>query len=182
VRLPVPGYLPALALPVLPFTRRLCTTVAARYQASLEDLWDDAVSALIRAAVYYDPAGGPFGRYGRTAVHRALARAVHVGQKRGPRAGNQPRLPRHQVPLEDVLPGELTSPSAEAEAIARDTVRRAVLLREHAVIAAARGDDDTTSRLCAAASAADRVARRPRRHSPPSSRSTLTMHRSSVGA
>ena len=75
------------------------------------------------------------------------------------------------VALEDVAESsELTAPSAEAEAIARDAARRAWLLREHAALATARGDDETTSRLRAAASAADRVAQRTRRHTPPSSR------------
>ena len=55
---PVPAYLPALVRPVLPWTRRHVARVAARYQASRDDLWDEAVTALLRAAVYYDAAAG----------------------------------------------------------------------------------------------------------------------------
>lgn len=172
---PVPGSAPAVMRPLLPWTQRHIARVNTRYSANQDDLWDEALTALLRAAVYYNASAGAFGPYGRTAVHRALARAVHVGQHR-----------RHSrlctVSLEDAGERqELTAPSAEAEAIARDALRRAWLLREHAAIAAARGDHDTTSRLRAAASAADRVARRPRRHSSPIVEEHLTMHRSSVG-
>jgi hypothetical protein len=103
--------------------------------------------------------------YCRTAVHRACWRYVIRDHLRRQRHGTR-------VALEDVAQSaELTAPSAEAEAIARDAARRAWLLREHAELAAARGDTDTTSRLCAAASAVECVARSTRRRSPPLSRS-----------
>ena len=54
-RFPVPAYLPALVRPVLPWTRRHVARVAVRYQATLADLWDEALTALLRAAVYYQP-------------------------------------------------------------------------------------------------------------------------------
>src|SRR5262249_37399609 len=103
--------------------------------------------------------------YCRTAVHRACWRYVVRDHVRRQRHGTR-------VALEDATgSAELTAPSAETEAIARDAARRAWLLREHAALAAARGDTDTTSRLRGPASAAARVARRPRRRSPRSSRS-----------
>jgi hypothetical protein len=58
---------------------------------------------------------------------------------------------------------ELTAPSAEAEAIAREAVRRAMLLREHAALASSRGDTETAARLNNAAAAAATVARAGRR-------------------
>jgi hypothetical protein len=163
---------------MLPWTRRHVARVATRYGASQDDLWDAALTALIRAAVYFReqpadayqatiyarplPAARSLTYYARLAVNRACWRYVIRGQ------ATQVRT----VPLEDAgdprVPDALTSPSAEDTAIAREAARRAWILREHAALAAVRGDDDTASRLCAAASAADRVARRPRRRSPSS--------------
>jgi hypothetical protein len=52
----------------------------------------------------------------------------------------------------------LRVPSAEAEAIARGTMRQALLLGEHAVLASSRGDLDTTTRLLEAAATAEALA------------------------
>jgi hypothetical protein len=158
---------------VLPWTRRHVTRVAVRYQATLADLWDEALTALLRAAVYYQPQDAStyrsdrytkplpeaqsFRYYAKIAVNRACWRYCLRGRR-----VRLVGLEEHHVE---------PAPSAEDEAIAREVARRAWTLRDHAALAAARGDDDTASRLCAAASAAERVARRPRRHSPPSSRS-----------
>jgi hypothetical protein len=146
--LSVPAYIPTVVCPVLPWARRHVARVAAHYQASLDDLWDEAVTALLRAAVYYDAAAGAFGPYARTAVHRACARAVHVGQRR--RTGTL-----HTVSFEDVPALDVATPSAEAEAIAREAVHQAWVLREHASLASSRGDTETATRLEAAAAAAD---------------------------
>ena len=103
------------------------------------------------------------------AVHRACWRYVIRGQATRVRTvplEQDGALPEHHR-VHAGFPASLLAPSAEDEAIARDAVRRACTLREHAELAAARGDGDTTSRLRAAASAADRVARRPRHHSYP---------------
>jgi DNA-directed RNA polymerase specialized sigma24 family protein len=148
---PVPAYLPAVVRPVLPWTRRHVARVSARYHASLDDLWDEALTGLLRTSIHWQPALGAFAPYACTAVHRACWRYCLRGRR--------VRL----VGLEE-HPAE-TAPSAEDEAIAREAARRAWILREHAALAAARGDDDTTSRLRAAASAADRVARPTRRRS-----------------
>ena len=166
---PVPDYVPPLVRPVLPWARRHVARASARYGIGIEDLWDEAITALLRVSIHRADNAQDIradDHYCRTAIHRACWRYVvrdHV------------RRQRHciRVALEDVAEsGELVAPSAEAEAIARDSARRAWLLREHAALAAARGDDDTRSRLCAAASAADHVARCPRHRSPRSSRST----------
>ena len=172
-RFPVPAYLPALVRPVLPWTRRHVARVAVRYQATLADLWDEALTALLRAAVYYQPQDATtyrsdrytkplpdeqsFRYYAKIAVNRACWRYCLRGRR--------VRL----VGLEE-HPAE-TAPSAEDEAIAREAARRAWILSEHAAFADARGDVDTASRLRAAASAAERVARRTRRKSRASSRS-----------
>lgn len=136
------------------------------YGLGPDDLWDETLTALLRAAVHYKPdVGTTFRHYAQRAVNRACWRYVvrdHVSRRR---QGTR-------VALEDVAESsELTVPSAEAEAIARDAARRAWLLREHAVVAAARDDEDTTSRLRAAASSADRVAGPRRCRSSPPSRS-----------
>ena len=51
-RYPIPGYVPAVVRPVLPWTRRHVARVAAGLPASRDDLWDEALSALLRAAMY----------------------------------------------------------------------------------------------------------------------------------
>ena len=172
-RYPVPDYVPALVRPVLPWTRRHVARVAVRYQATLADLWDEALTALLRAAVYYQPQDAAtyrsdgyttplpdaqsFRYYAKIAVNRACWRYCLRGRR-----VRLVGLEKHPVE---------TAPSAEDEAIAREAAHRALVLRQHAALADARGDDDTTSRLRAAASAAERIARRTRRHSPPSERS-----------
>ena len=152
--LAAPGYLPSPARSLLPWTRRHVARVAARYQASLADLWDEALTGLLRASIHWEPALGAFGSYGRTAIHRACWRYVIRGHEHDPRL----------VPLEDApLPLALAAPSAEDEAIAREAPRRTLLLGEHAALADARGDSDTTRRLHYAASVAATVARTVRR-------------------
>jgi hypothetical protein len=170
---PVPAYLPARVRPVLPWTRRHVTRVAVRYQATLADLWDEALTALLRAAVYYQPQDAStyrsdryttplpdersFRYYAKIAVNRACWRYCIRGRR-----VRLVRLEGHPVE---------TAPSAEDEAIAREAARRAWILREHAAIADARRDEDITSRLRVAASAAHRVARRSRRRASPASKS-----------
>jgi hypothetical protein len=162
---PVPTYLPALVLPVLPWTRRHVARVAVRYQATLADLWDEALTALLRAAVYYQPQDTTtyrsdrytkplpdeqsFRYYAKIAVNRACWRYCLRGR------------PVRLVGLEE-HPLE-TAPSAEDEAIAREAAQRGLILRQHAALADARGDSDTTRRLHDAASAAATVARTVRR-------------------
>src|SRR5262249_3051434 len=50
----VPIFLPDLVRPLLPWTRRHVHQIARRYAVSLADCWDEAKTALRRAAVYYD--------------------------------------------------------------------------------------------------------------------------------
>jgi hypothetical protein len=152
---PVPGYLPAVVRPLVPWTQHYVATVARRRGLALHDLWDEAVTALLRVALYADFGTGrvdPRMHYAQTAVRRACWRYV-VRQ-----AVKRPAT----TALEDV-DRECASASAEDELIAREAVRRAWLLREHAAIADARGDVDTTTRLLEAATAATTVARAVRR-------------------
>src|SRR5262245_42015769 len=154
---PVPDYVPPLVRAVLPWARQHVARVSARYGIGIEDLWNEAIAALLRVSIHRAENAHEIrgcDHYCRTAVHRACWRYVVRDHVRRQRHGTR-------VALEDVAQSaELTAPSAEAEAIACDAARRAFILREHAALAAARGDYDTTSRLCTAASAADRLARR----------------------
>ena len=50
----MPAYLPDVARAVLPWAVNHTRRVARRYPlASLEDLWDETVTALLRASVHY---------------------------------------------------------------------------------------------------------------------------------
>jgi hypothetical protein len=84
----VPSYLPPIALPVVPWTKHHVARLAKAPNLNASDLWDEAVTALLRATVYYDPASGPFPPYARTSVHRACWRYVVRGARRLP-----PHLP-----------------------------------------------------------------------------------------
>src|SRR5262245_59022588 len=146
---PVPAYVPRELLgPLVPWSQRYVFRLAATTGASLDDLWDEALTALLRATIHGDRVPGACGNtigghYGQTAVRRACWRYVMRGRLRRPTP----------VPLEDAAAcPDLTARSAEAEAIARETARRTFLLREHATLAAARGNVDTTGCLRAAAS------------------------------
>jgi len=112
----VPSYLPAIARPLLPGLVTRCLQAAGAYHVSLEDLWDETITALLRATVHYDPSAGPFGPYARTAVHRALAKACQVGMKRR-------RVKPHLLSLEHVPDLELTTESPETLAIATETIQ-----------------------------------------------------------
>jgi Sigma-70 region 2 len=172
---PVPGYLPAIAHPVLPWARRHVARVARRYHTGIDDLWDETITALLRASVHYDPAMGAFAGYAHTAIHRACWRYVcrRIASRGQPLmlaiaasstddAGDD----RHGTHADEIdLDLERAWPSAEDEVLAREAVRRAWLLREHAALAAAHGDDDTATRLRDAATEAATVARADRRRS-----------------
>ena len=167
---PVPAYVPGVVQPVLRWTRRHVAHVAARYRASLADLWDEALTGLLRASIHWQPAVGAFGPHARTAVHRACWRYVIRGQatqvRTVPLELEVAGLPEsHRWQERAVLPAALIAPSAEAEAIARDAARRAWLLREHAALAAAEGNADTATRLRDAATEAATAARSSRRRS-----------------
>ena len=69
---------------LLKWARCHVARVAQRYNVHLDDLWDETVTALLRAAINFDAAKAepklipgkstPFGRYAATAVHRACWR------------------------------------------------------------------------------------------------------------
>jgi hypothetical protein len=73
-RYPVPVYLPAPCASVLPWARRHAAVVAARARVAPADCWDEAVAALLRAAVFFRPGAGTFHRYAQIAVTRGLWR------------------------------------------------------------------------------------------------------------
>src|SRR5262249_29028700 len=144
------------------WARQHVARVSARYGVGIEDLWNEAITALLRVSIHRaDNAHEIRGcdHYCRTAVHRACWRYVVRDHCRRQRHGTR-------VALDDVGEcRELTAPSAEAEMIARDAARRAWLLREQAALAVAQGDPDTATRLCDAAAKAAAVARTSRRRS-----------------
>jgi hypothetical protein len=151
---PVPVYLPAPCASVLPWARRHAAYVAARAHVAPADCWDEAVTALLRAAVFFRPGAGTFHRYAQTAVTRGLwryvTRAAHTQQRHGT-----------PVALEEApMLTALTAPSAEGEACARElAAQRARVLREHAALATDCGDVRTARQLRAAAATAARTAR-----------------------
>lgn len=107
---PVPAYLPSPARSMLPFARAYAAAAARRYGLPLADCWDEAITALIRAAVYFRPGAGRFHTYARTAVVRGLWRYCR-------------RPARRAIPLDAVQPGTL--PDVESLLIALEDGRRA---------------------------------------------------------
>jgi hypothetical protein len=155
--LTVPGYLPAICASALPWTRRHVARVVARSGVDPRDAWDEAVCGLLRAALGFREGSGTFLRFAQTCircgVHRYVERAAISHRRRG----------RHD-PLDAApIEGALTSPSAEAEVIAREAAAGALLLRQHAALSTHQGDASSAHRLTAAAALAERAARHPRR-------------------
>jgi len=112
---PVPSYLPAPVRRVVPWARRHVARVASRYQVAIEDLWDEAITALVRASVYHDAPeqiAGTKDRYCQTAVHRACWHYVVRGHTR-----RQARGWREPISVDEL---ELASASAEEEVMARE--------------------------------------------------------------
>lgn len=97
--LPVPGYLPELARAVIPWTRIHVAKTARRYPVSLEDLWDESISALIRAALHYDETKGAFAGYAHSAIHRACWRYCVSRVRDSARDGCRRSLPPVFLPL-----------------------------------------------------------------------------------
>src|SRR5262249_34958256 len=73
-RFPVPAYLPPATRALLPFARSSCRTAARRSHVPVRDCWDDAVTALLRAALHFRPGPGTFHAYATTAIRRGLWR------------------------------------------------------------------------------------------------------------
>ena len=77
----MPSYLPEVARYVVPWARRKVLELAGKNpDVAVGDLWDEAVAALVRAAVYFDPETNRgavtvrFADYAKTAVVRGLWR------------------------------------------------------------------------------------------------------------
>jgi len=90
---------------LVPWARRYVSITARRSQLSLADKWDEAITALLRAAVYFQPGAGTFHAYARTAVIRGLWRYCR----------RPARLPTDELPAR-----ALTAPSAETLAALAD--------------------------------------------------------------
>src|SRR5215475_11177688 len=71
---PVPSFLPSATRALLPSARRYAAHAARRYRVPLTDCWDEAVTALLRATIYFRPGPGSFHAYATTAVRRGLWR------------------------------------------------------------------------------------------------------------
>jgi len=143
---PVPPYLPPAARTVVPWARQYAATTARRASLSRDDTWDEALAALLRAAVYFRPGAGTFAHYCRTSIVRGLWRYATRAAVRQARHGTH-------VPLEEasVLPA-LTVASAEEIVLACElAASRARTLTQHATLAASRGDAATADILRAAA-------------------------------
>jgi hypothetical protein len=69
---PVPAYLPPIVLPLLPWARKHVARVMRVYGIGPSDLWDETLTALLRASIYYNPdVGTTFRHYAQRAVNRA---------------------------------------------------------------------------------------------------------------
>jgi hypothetical protein len=110
---PVPGYLPDRVRPLLKWARKHVSKVAAREGIPAADLWDETITALLRASLHADP--GPLYHYAQTAVHRACWRYVVRGQRT--RIKTEP-LARDRDEADDP-----TVPSAEAVCLAWEAAR-----------------------------------------------------------
>ena len=119
----MPGYLPASVRPLLPWARQHVAAVAARYPVSIDDLWDEVVTALLRVTLHSEPwertqkrAGTQelHTHYTKTAIHRACWRYVCR------RAEKRPRV--LAIGDEVDLDLELAWASAEEEVMAREAV------------------------------------------------------------
>lgn len=116
----MPSYLPAPAVTVVPWTERYVAALARRNPAvSREELWDEAVAALLRAAVYFRDGAGTFRRYAQLSVQRACWRYVLPDR----RYGHNVRRPLVVAEPEDLL--QETASSAEDEALGREAAAEA---------------------------------------------------------
>jgi hypothetical protein len=130
-RFPVPPYLPAPARTILPWARRYVAITARRSALPMADAWDEAITALLRASVYFQPGAGSFVAYARTAVIRGLWRYCRCHCHRTPcRCRRTPRI------LPDPARA-LTAPSAETVAALADAAADYVALELSAAAALA---------------------------------------------
>jgi hypothetical protein len=73
----VPSYLPALVVPLLPWARSHVQRVMRVNGLPAYDLWDETLTALLRASVYWQPdRSTTFRHYAQRAVNRACWRYV----------------------------------------------------------------------------------------------------------
>ena len=110
-----------MAVPLLPWARQHVTRVMRRYHLPPHDLWDETITALIRASVHYVPCkGATFRHYAQRAVNRACWRYVvasAVGAQRATGRTHE-RAPRPELCSLDAV--ELAWHSSEDEVMARE--------------------------------------------------------------
>jgi len=120
----VPAYLPRDVLgPLIPWAQGYVKRLAAQTGAPLTELWDEAVTALLRASIHGDRVPGSAGstiggRYGQTAVRRACWRYTYALRPFSTRVAH-----RTHVPLDDIAPHELHAivPDPETILVALET-------------------------------------------------------------
>jgi hypothetical protein len=118
--------MPERGLSLVPWTKRQVFKLSKAHPVDAGDIWDEAITALLRACVYFKPGAGTFAVYAKRCVTRGLWRytlpSYAVKQTPGTRkrgAHNGYNL-RH-VSLDDVK--DMSVPSAEEIAIARESAR-----------------------------------------------------------
>jgi hypothetical protein len=72
--------MPPFVRRVLPWARRHVAAVARRYGLGQHDLWDETLTALLRAAIYYTPEIGAFAPYAHTPPFIGPAGATWSGR------------------------------------------------------------------------------------------------------
>jgi hypothetical protein len=113
-QLPIPPDLPPHARTLLPWVRRTVASTARTLALDPTDAWDEAITALLRATVYFRPGAGTFATYARPAVSRGLWRYVA-------RSALHHRRLTATIVHDPTTSPLATSPSAEDEALARET-------------------------------------------------------------
>jgi len=78
---------------MVPWTRRYVVALVTREHLAPDDAWDEAMTALIRAACYFRPGAGSFASYAETAVRRGLWRYCRRATTRAARAALATGLP-----------------------------------------------------------------------------------------
>jgi hypothetical protein len=118
--------MPEQGLSIVPWARRQVAKLSKSHPVDAGDLWDEAITALLRACVHFKPGAGTFAVYAKMCVTRGLwrytlptltVRQTPGSRKRGAHNGYNLR----HVSLEDVK--DMSVPSAEEIAIARERVR-----------------------------------------------------------
>ena len=131
--------------------------VSRRYPlASREDLWDETVTALVRAAVHYAPELGHFVPYAQTCVHRALWRyCVRPMYGSGTHGLRDLPVPWHDVseartPNDGVVHGMRGTHPPELHVASAETVYAALEPYDHYILWSGGSHPAPTTTSCGA--------------------------------